>query len=137
MPSKHFVEAPPVQVRQWELLGQPIPDPRLWTHIEDDVSAAVYYGSYGLLDPKMPFEAFAIRRGMGKSGFVWLLAAAGISMSFGFGTALAIGWLVDPMDKRKGGLAEHSWFHFLEEEILDTWQSRGKKPEYKFDFVVD
>jgi hypothetical protein len=70
----------------------------------DDVEAFVYYGSFGLLDPKMPIEAFAIRRTLGMTGVRGLLAGAGISSGGGIAAAAVVGWLLDPAHKREGGL---------------------------------
>jgi hypothetical protein len=57
-------------------------------------NAAVYYGSFGLLDPKMPFEAAALRR----AGWpIW--AGAGLSVSAGFAIAALSGLIFDPHDK--------------------------------------
>lgn len=73
----------------------------------DDASAFVYYGSFGLLDPKAPFvDAPAIMAATGTSYPRALLMASGI----GFLTMGAIGWAIDPADKREGGYAESDWW---------------------------
>ena len=70
---------------------------------QDDAEALVYYGSFGLLDPKMPFEAFTIKRTLGLVGTRGFLLAAGMSMSGGIAMAAVAGWAIDPMHKREGG----------------------------------
>ena len=70
----------------------------------DDIEALAYYGSFGLLDPKMPFEAVALRRALGWTGYTGLMMAAGVSMSMGIAMAAVIGWAFDPMHKREGGV---------------------------------
>lgn len=108
-----------IQKSQWYIRGTDIriPDPRLWTHIEDDVAALAFYGSFGLADPKMPFEAVAIKRSLGLVGLTGLMIGAGISMSAGIATAALIGWTIDPMDKREGGLAETTWYQKVSSRV--------------------
>jgi hypothetical protein len=74
---------------------------------EDDVNAFLYYGSYGLLDPKNPtVDAPATKAatgwGYGKSLSVTLVG--------GFVTWGAVGWVLDPHGRREGGADETTWF---------------------------
>ncbi len=75
----------------------------------DDVEALAYYGSFGLLDPKMPFEAFALRRTLGWAGYTGLMAAAGVSMGASIASAALVGWAFDPMHRREGGVDDWSF----------------------------
>ncbi len=72
----------------------------------DDVDAFVYYGSFGLLDPKMPFEAYGYKRAFGLVGWRGLAIGAGISMSSGFLLAGTVGYIFDPADRREGGIMQ-------------------------------
>ncbi len=62
-------------------------------------SAAVFYGSFGLLDPKMPFEAAAFRRYLGWRGIGGLAGGAGVSMGIGILIAASLGLIFDPAHK--------------------------------------
>jgi len=70
---------------------------------EDDVNAFLYYGSMGLLDPKNPsVDAPATARATG-----WSYGKSlGFTLIGGFIVWGTLGWLVDPQDRREGGLAE-------------------------------
>jgi len=63
-------------------------------------SAAVFYGSLGLLDPKMPFEAAAWRAWLTRRGIGGGIAA-GVGMSTGVGILIAasVGLIFDPAHK--------------------------------------
>jgi len=89
-------------------------------NLRDDAEAFLYYGTLGLLDPKMPAEAWVL--GGGRAVWAgWSVAtlrntwamrptalgfAAGVGRSamIAFLGAGAIGWFVDPDDRREGGL---------------------------------
>jgi hypothetical protein len=70
---------------------------------EDDVSAFLYYGSMGLLDPKNPtVDAPTTARATG-----WSYGRAlGFTLIGGFVVWGTVGWAIDPQDRREGGLAE-------------------------------
>jgi hypothetical protein len=96
--------------------------------ISDDIEAFGYYATLGLIDPKMPAEAWVL----GGGGGAWLgwnratIAATwavrptlvgfliGSARSIGFAMLItgAVGWAIDPHDVREGGLAETSSVSF-------------------------
>ena len=61
-----------------------------------------HYGAYGLLDPKLPFEA----KGYSKALKIPFFAGALISGTAGFALAGVVGAMFDPSDKRPGGIVE-------------------------------
>ena len=82
--------------------------------VQEHADAVLYYGSFGLLDPKMPFEAFAIKKAAGWLGFRGLAMGGAVSMLGGVAVAGAVGWAFDPADRRKGGIIETSaWNRFV------------------------
>ncbi len=97
------------------------------------VDRFVAYGSGGLLDPKMPAEAYAFGRGstagiftlagwraLGVRGF---LVGAGTSMAMAsIGTGL-VGAIFDPFEYNEGGLDEYI--------SLLRWRSGWKKFEHE------
>ncbi len=105
MSSFYYVEPTEAQRRR----GQPIVD-----SVSNFAERFVYYGSGGLLDPKMPVEAYYLRTGsfrgittragwaaLGVRGFA---IGAGYSMA-GAVVALGIaGAIIDPFDVNEGGL---------------------------------
>lgn len=88
---------------------------------EDDVNAFLYYGSMGLLDPKNPtIDAPATARATGWSyGKALRFTLLGGFVGWG-----AIGWLIDPHDKREGGWAEQEWYR---EHGPSSWVPRWKR----------
>jgi len=70
---------------------------------EDDVNAFLYYGSMGLFDPKNPtVDAPATAKATG-----WSYGKSlGFTLVGGFVVWGTLGWIVDPKDRREGGLAE-------------------------------
>jgi|AMFO01.1.fsa_nt_gi hypothetical protein len=70
---------------------------------EDDVNAFLYYGSMGLFDPKNPtVDAPTTARATG-----WSYGKSlGFTLIGGFVVWGTLGWIVDPADRREGGLAE-------------------------------
>lgn len=74
---------------------------------EDDVNAFLYYGTYGLLDPKNPtVDAPATKVATGWS----YPKALSVTLVGGFVTWGVVGWLIDPHEKRGGGADETTWF---------------------------
>ena len=93
----------------------------------------VAYGSGGLLDPKMPIEAYAFGRGstagittlagwraLGVRGF---LVGAGTSMAVAVVGAGLVGAVFDPLEYNEGGLDEYT--------ALLRWRSGWKKFEHE------
>lgn len=93
--------------------------------ISDDVSAVAYYGSFGLIDPKAPFvDAPALSAARGMSYWKSLMMVSGIGfLAWGFA-----GWIVDPADKREGGLWESEVFQSAWEPITEGWEM-GRESE--------
>jgi len=86
---------------------------------EDDVNAAIYYGTFGLYDVSnvadVPFwksKGFTT-----KSAISFMLMRA-------FVPAAIIGWWIDPADKREGGLAESDWYQTVTDP--GYWIGPGK-----------
>ena len=50
-----------------------------WSSISfvDDVNSFMYYGTFGLLDPKMPIEAVGYKKVLGLTGWRGLAVGAG------------------------------------------------------------
>jgi len=81
---------------------------------EDDVNAFLFYMSMGMLDPTniadVPF---------------WKARGWSTPASFGLMALRAtiigglIGWVVDPMDKRAGGIAEYQWYKDIKKKVYD------------------
>jgi hypothetical protein len=69
------------------------------------VNALIYYGSLGLIDPTIPGEVKLYRmRG-------WSFrAAVGLTVGRAFFGFTLFMYIVDPHDKRKGGVAETEWY---------------------------
>ncbi len=74
--------------------------------VSEHADSILYYGTFGLLDPKMPFEAYGYKKAFGFVGFRGLMFAAGLSMGGGFLLAATLGYMFDPMDRRKGGIMQ-------------------------------
>lgn len=71
------------------------------------VDAYVYYASLGLIDPKLPFEAWAYGGAMGKSGAARFLIGGAAAASIGMLGVGTLGFLIDPKHLRPGkGLDE-------------------------------
>jgi hypothetical protein len=72
---------------------------------EEEMNALIYYGTLGMIDPTIPGEVKLYRmRG-------WSFRAA-VGLTFGrafFGFTLFM-YIVDPHDKREGGVAETEWY---------------------------
>jgi len=81
---------------------------------EDDVNAFLYYMTMGMLDPTniadVPF---------------WKAKGWSTPAAFGLMTLRAtiigglIGWFVDPMNKREGGIAEYEWYKNIKKNVYD------------------
>jgi len=81
---------------------------------EDDVNAFIYYMTMGMLDPTniadVPF---------------WKAKGWSTPAAFGLMTLRAtligglIGWVIDPMDKRAGGIAEYQWYQDIKKKVYD------------------
>ena len=85
----------------------------------EDIDAFVYYGTFGLVDPKAPIvDAPAISKATGLSYGKALLSASVI----GFLTMGAIGWVFDPQDKRRGGVWESEIFQSAWQPIKQGWE---------------
>ncbi len=98
-PDTFFMDHSGAPVEPWHL-----------NDVQEHADAILYYGAFGLLDPKMPFEAFAYRKALN----VTLLAGAGISMSSGVAVAAAVGWAFDPADKHGLGIMQSdAWDRFV------------------------
>jgi hypothetical protein len=86
---------------------------------EDDVNAAIFYGSLGLYDPTNIADVpFWKARG-------WSTPKAfGLTLLRATLPAMLLGWWIDPLDKREGGLAETDWY----EDVTDPgfWFGPGK-----------
>lgn len=64
---------------------------------QDDVNAFLYYGTFGLMDPKNPtIDAPATRKATGWS----YSKALGFTLIGGFLFWGTLGWFIDPKDKR-------------------------------------
>jgi len=64
---------------------------------KDDVSAFLYYGSIGLMDPKNPADAAGYSKMFGWS----YSTSLGVALIGGFFFWGALGWFFDPHDKRE------------------------------------
>ena len=70
---------------------------------EDDVNAFLFYGTFGLFDPKNAvLDAPALKA---STGWSFGKSFAAVTLG-GFVTYGIAGWLIDPADKRDGGWAE-------------------------------
>lgn len=108
----------------------------------DDVSSFFYYGSFGLLDPKMPAEARGYQKLFKLAGWRGFTIGAGISMAGGFLLAGTLGWAFDPADRREGGIVE--WESYQEHvdphvqdfsrglDIVSRWIRDQGHPDYYF-----
>jgi len=74
---------------------------------KDDVSAFLYYGTIGLMDPKNPADAAGYSKLFGWSYSTGL----GVALIGGFFFWGILGWSIDWSDKREGGLAETEWWN--------------------------
>jgi len=102
-PQSYFMDNKGAPVIPWHL-----------GDVQEHADAALYYGSFGLLDPKMPFEAFAIKRAKGWLGVRGLAMGGATSMAAGFVLAAIVGWAFDPADRRKGGIMQsQAWNRFV------------------------
>lgn len=82
-------------------------------NITEHADAFLYYASFGLLDPKMPLEAVAIRKTMGWLGWRGLLAGAGVSMSMGMAGVGLVLYAFDPADLHSSGIMQtQAWDRF-------------------------
>jgi len=72
---------------------------------EDDVNALIYYGTLGLVDPTIPGEIKLYQ--MRGWSFRAALGLTFSRMMLGF---VLFMWIVDPHDKREGGVAETEWY---------------------------
>lgn len=89
------------------------------------VDSFLYYGTFGLADPKAPFvDAPAIRASSGMTYGKSLFAASMI----GFLSMGAVGWLFDPSDKREGGVWESDVFQSAWQPIKEGW-ALGREAE--------
>ena len=94
-------------------------------NLRDDAEAFLYYGTMGLLDPKMPLEAWLLGGGtavwsgwnlttlrntwaLRPSPFGFLKGAARSSLLAIVGAGV-VGWFVDPSSRREGGMDEKDW----------------------------
>jgi len=81
---------------------------------EDDVNAFIYYMSMGMLDPTNIADVpFWKARGWSTPGAVGLMVLRATVV------AGLIGWVVDPMDKRAGGIAEYEWYKDIKKKVYD------------------
>ena len=79
-------------------------DPDLDPYFRGIADAAVYYGSFAILDPKAPFvDAPATARAIGLRGISGYFLGYGVSILIGAITAAAFGVAVDPHHRRPGG----------------------------------
>ena len=94
-------------------------------NLRDDAEAFLYYGTMGLLDPKMPVEAWLLGGGTAVwSGWnlttlrnTWALRPSPLGFARGAARSslLAIvgagiaGWFVDPGHRREGGFDDKDW----------------------------
>lgn len=95
--------------------------------LRDDVEAFVYYGTVGLLDPKMPVEAWFLGGGSVAGAWagwnahtlrnLWALRPSPVGYAKGaarssllaIAGAGAIGWYFDLGHRREGGWDEKDW----------------------------
>jgi hypothetical protein len=94
----------------------PVSDPfRTPPPLTESQSAFVYYGTFGLLDPKMPVEAWIFGGGsfIDEIGFalvaptaVGFVEGAAISIVVAFVVTGSVGWALDPDHRRSGGADE-------------------------------
>jgi len=87
---------------------------------EEDVSAFLYYGTIGLMDPKNPADAAGYSKLFGWSYSTGL----GVALIGGFFFWGILGWWIDPADMREGGLAEEDWFKRITDPSY--WFGPGK-----------
>lgn len=100
------------------------------TGLTEGEAAFLYYGSFGLLDPKMPFEAVAIGGGqfLDDAGFAFVaptlggfVRGAGVSMLAGFLIVGSIGYVFDPDHRREGGVDDWDDVQILSSQMYNTW----------------
>ncbi len=106
----------------WKSSGMTLnPRPKHTGTFGEYASAGLYYGSFGLLDPKMPIEAYGYKKLFNWAGWKGYLKGAGLSMSGGFVLAGVVGLVFDPADRHKGGLMQ-----------TQAWKDITHKKDKKF-----
>jgi len=81
--------------------------------------AYVYYGRAGLLDPKLPIEAYGWGGVLGLTGANRGLAGGVVALVLGFTLAGVVGVAIDPMHQWEGGLDETADYQTAEKQYLE------------------
>lgn len=81
--------------------------------------AYMYYGRAGLLDPKLPFEAYGWGGALGLTGASRGLGGTIAALVLGFTLAGVVGVAIDPMHQWEGGYDETPDYQAMEMEYLE------------------
>jgi hypothetical protein len=101
-------------------------------HLKDDIEAAAFYASFGLLDPTNVAD---IPVHLGR-GLTWR-QAVGLMAGRALLGGAALGWLIDPKHKREGGWDDH-WTYPMTEGAPWYWHDEKRKAKKRSsDFYSD
>lgn len=81
--------------------------------------AYMYYGRAGLLDPKLPFEAYGYGGLLELTGARRGLAGGVMALALGFTLAGVVGVAIDPMHQWEGGYDETADYQAAEQEYRE------------------